>query len=516
MSPDPELVWPAPAKLNLMLRIVGRRADGYHRLQTVFQLLDYGDELRFAVRDDGEVRRLGEVPGVAPEADLEAQRERLKEDNLRRILYQEVANLAEDAGSSRLAADLYRRAAQAIREADASSYGEILLKLAESQSNAQNYHAALQTLRQATSNNPADPRPYLLQAEIFQTVEQPESVVNCLETAIGNMQQPADQIKVHTHLALALRQQGKYPAAYYHAVQAAELTTLPDALVATLALEIYVLAAELAQALLLTETAQGWLAKAAAAEPPSPGASAWLVRMHCLNAELGLESGETIHLTEHLETGLRAAPLHPRLLAAHARWLLRQGEFEAAQAGFHPLGRQNPEVLLVDLVLLHHLELQLRLGFGQAVAHFQLERQRIEGVAGAGTAHAEQQGVVAVVHDADLALVPVEIDRPAVIDAGDPGVAPIAVRPEAAVEQPADHVLVVPRGQDAGQAMRAAAVAADDPAVAVPLQRDLDLAGELAVAVDGVAGGIGPQRIVFPGRRRGQQCGRQRRQPGGE
>lgn len=77
MSPDPELVWPAPAKLNLMLRIVGRRADGYHRLQTVFQLLDYGDELRFAVRDDGEVRRLGEVPGVAPEADLAVRAARL-------------------------------------------------------------------------------------------------------------------------------------------------------------------------------------------------------------------------------------------------------------------------------------------------------------------------------------------------------------------------------------------------------------------------------------------------------
>ena len=70
-------VWPAPAKLNLMLRIVGRRPDGYHLLQTVFQLLDYGDALRFALRDDGEVRRRGTVPGVAPEADLVVRAARL-------------------------------------------------------------------------------------------------------------------------------------------------------------------------------------------------------------------------------------------------------------------------------------------------------------------------------------------------------------------------------------------------------------------------------------------------------
>ena len=69
--------WPAPAKLNLMLRVVGRRPDGYHLLQTVFQLLDHGDELRFAVRPDGEIRRLGDVPGVAPEADLVVRAARL-------------------------------------------------------------------------------------------------------------------------------------------------------------------------------------------------------------------------------------------------------------------------------------------------------------------------------------------------------------------------------------------------------------------------------------------------------
>ena len=46
---------PAPAKLNLILRILGRREDGYHELQTLFQLLDYGDTLRFALRSDGEI-----------------------------------------------------------------------------------------------------------------------------------------------------------------------------------------------------------------------------------------------------------------------------------------------------------------------------------------------------------------------------------------------------------------------------------------------------------------------------
>ena len=62
--------WPAPAKLNLFLRITGRRPDGYHELQTVFRLLDWGDELRLRVRDDGEIRRLTDVPGVPEQDDL--------------------------------------------------------------------------------------------------------------------------------------------------------------------------------------------------------------------------------------------------------------------------------------------------------------------------------------------------------------------------------------------------------------------------------------------------------------
>jgi 4-diphosphocytidyl-2-C-methyl-D-erythritol kinase len=62
--------WPAPAKLNLFLHITGRREDGYHLLQTVFQFLDYGDSLSFAPRDDGQIRLLSPLPGVPAEADL--------------------------------------------------------------------------------------------------------------------------------------------------------------------------------------------------------------------------------------------------------------------------------------------------------------------------------------------------------------------------------------------------------------------------------------------------------------
>jgi 4-diphosphocytidyl-2-C-methyl-D-erythritol kinase len=62
--------FPAPAKLNLMLRVVGQRADGYHLLQTAFRLIDYSDEVRLAVRGDGVVRRARPTPGVAEGDDL--------------------------------------------------------------------------------------------------------------------------------------------------------------------------------------------------------------------------------------------------------------------------------------------------------------------------------------------------------------------------------------------------------------------------------------------------------------
>jgi 4-diphosphocytidyl-2-C-methyl-D-erythritol kinase len=61
---------PAPAKLNLFLHITGRRPDGYHALQTVFQLIDWGDTLHFTLREDGRVHRITDVAGVSEENDL--------------------------------------------------------------------------------------------------------------------------------------------------------------------------------------------------------------------------------------------------------------------------------------------------------------------------------------------------------------------------------------------------------------------------------------------------------------
>ena len=55
--------WPAPAKLNLFLHVTGRRSDGYHDLQTVFQLLDWGDELGIEVTADGRIERLSGPDG---------------------------------------------------------------------------------------------------------------------------------------------------------------------------------------------------------------------------------------------------------------------------------------------------------------------------------------------------------------------------------------------------------------------------------------------------------------------
>ena len=62
--------WPAPAKLNLFLHIVGRRADGYHELQTCFQFVDLCDEITIELREDGRIRRTRELPQVPEEQDL--------------------------------------------------------------------------------------------------------------------------------------------------------------------------------------------------------------------------------------------------------------------------------------------------------------------------------------------------------------------------------------------------------------------------------------------------------------
>jgi len=69
--------WPAPAKLNLFLHVVGRRDDGYHLLQTVFRLIDLADSLEFAPRDDGAIRLARPLPGVPEDSDLTVRAARL-------------------------------------------------------------------------------------------------------------------------------------------------------------------------------------------------------------------------------------------------------------------------------------------------------------------------------------------------------------------------------------------------------------------------------------------------------
>lgn len=64
------LVLPAPAKLNLFLHITGRREDGYHLLQTIFQFLDYSDEIQLSLRDDGMINRVKGLEHIPPETDL--------------------------------------------------------------------------------------------------------------------------------------------------------------------------------------------------------------------------------------------------------------------------------------------------------------------------------------------------------------------------------------------------------------------------------------------------------------
>lgn len=69
--PSDEAIWyPAPAKLNLFLHVLGRRSDGYHELQTVFRFIDYADRLQIRPRPDGAIVRLNDIEGLPPEQDL--------------------------------------------------------------------------------------------------------------------------------------------------------------------------------------------------------------------------------------------------------------------------------------------------------------------------------------------------------------------------------------------------------------------------------------------------------------
>lgn len=69
--------FPAPAKLNLFLHVIGRRADGYHLLQSVFRFVDHADTVWLGVREDGHICRLQDIPGVPAERDLTVRAARL-------------------------------------------------------------------------------------------------------------------------------------------------------------------------------------------------------------------------------------------------------------------------------------------------------------------------------------------------------------------------------------------------------------------------------------------------------
>lgn len=69
--------WPAPAKLNLFLHITGRREDGYHELQTIFQFIDLMDQLSFTLNEHGAITRSRGMEGVAEEEDLVVRAARL-------------------------------------------------------------------------------------------------------------------------------------------------------------------------------------------------------------------------------------------------------------------------------------------------------------------------------------------------------------------------------------------------------------------------------------------------------
>jgi len=80
MASATELSCPAPAKLNLFLLVTGRRPDGYHTLQTVFRFIDRADRLTFRLRNDGQIRRMSDLPGVEEKDDLTVRAARLLQE----------------------------------------------------------------------------------------------------------------------------------------------------------------------------------------------------------------------------------------------------------------------------------------------------------------------------------------------------------------------------------------------------------------------------------------------------
>jgi 4-diphosphocytidyl-2-C-methyl-D-erythritol kinase len=90
--------YPAPAKLNLFLHVLGRRDDGYHLLQTVFRLIDRSDRVGLEVTRSGVVRRIDETPGVDPESDLCLRAARLLREAAIARLGPEAATLGVEIG----------------------------------------------------------------------------------------------------------------------------------------------------------------------------------------------------------------------------------------------------------------------------------------------------------------------------------------------------------------------------------------------------------------------------------
>ena len=83
--------WPAPAKLNLFLHVVDRRPDGYHLLQTVFQLLDWGDTVHLRVRADSRIARSGDLAAIPEESDLTLRAARTLQESTGSPLGVEIA-----------------------------------------------------------------------------------------------------------------------------------------------------------------------------------------------------------------------------------------------------------------------------------------------------------------------------------------------------------------------------------------------------------------------------------------